>query len=83
MLLCDENILHLAIYNMLGAAVHPSYFFTCLTPNDFTHQWGALQLNGFNNLEHQTYWMAIWQLLRNYCMLLPLHWEGTLYPGHF
>jgi hypothetical protein len=21
-------------------------FFTCLTPNDFTRQWGTLQLNG-------------------------------------
>jgi hypothetical protein len=28
----------------------------------------SLQLNGLNNLEHQIYWMAIWQLLSNYCI---------------
>ena len=26
--------------------VRPTYFFTCLTPDDFTHQWEALRLNG-------------------------------------
>ena len=26
----------------------PTYFFTCLMPDDFTRQWGTLQLNGLN-----------------------------------
>ena len=28
--------------------MHPTYFFTCLTPDDFTSQQETLQLNGLN-----------------------------------